>query len=177
MSGTQHLSLGYVDFPPLVAYVAALLYPISKDSLVSIHVVPAFLDAMTVVVVGLVARELGGGRRAQLLAALCTLVTLAFLADGSELSPDAFDQLWWALLTYVVVRIVHRKESKSWILAGVVVGIGLLSKLTIFFFVGALLISFLAIPSARKYLRIQVDNHGGAIVASFHPPHGLLEFR
>jgi 4-amino-4-deoxy-L-arabinose transferase-like glycosyltransferase len=167
VSGTQHLSLGYVDFPPLVAYVAALLYPLSKDSLVSIHVVPALLDATTVVVVGMIARELGGGRRAQLLAALCTLVTLTFLADGSEFSPDAFDQLWWALLAYVVVRIVHRKESKNWILAGLVVGIGLLSKLTIFFFVGALLISFLAIPSARKYLRSKWIIIGGLLSLVF----------
>src|ERR1700733_6702777 len=41
VAGTQHLSLGYVDFPPLIAYVAALLNLISKDSLLSIHVVPA----------------------------------------------------------------------------------------------------------------------------------------
>ncbi len=41
VSGTQHLSLGYVDFPPLIAYVAALLNLIAKDSLFSIHVVPA----------------------------------------------------------------------------------------------------------------------------------------
>ncbi|MGI0090535.1 MAG: hypothetical protein ACREBS_02390, partial [Nitrososphaerales archaeon] len=34
VSGTQHLSLGYVDFPPFIAYVAALLNLISKDSLI-----------------------------------------------------------------------------------------------------------------------------------------------
>ncbi|HYB03541.1 MAG TPA: glycosyltransferase family 39 protein [Nitrososphaerales archaeon] len=170
VSGTQHLSLGYVDFPPLVAYIAALLYPISKDSLVSIHVVSALVASTTVIVVGMIARELGGGRKAQLLAAVCTLVTLAFLADGSEFSPDAFDQLWWALLAYVMVRIVHRKEAKSWFLAGLVVGIGLLSKLTIFFFVGALLISFLAIPSSRKYLRSKWVIVGGLLSLVFILP-------
>ena len=93
VSGTQHLSLGYVDFPPFIAYVAALLNLISKDSLVSIHVVPALNEALLVFVAGMMARELGGGRRAQLLAAVSTLVTFAFLAFGSLFTPDSFDAL------------------------------------------------------------------------------------
>ncbi len=163
VSGTQHLSLGYVDFPPLVAYSTALLYPITGDSLFSIHVVSALLEAILVFVVAMIAREMGGGRKAQILAALSTVVTLAFLADGSELSPNPFDQLWWAVLVLVVVVIIRRNEPKRWILAGVIVGLGLLSKLTIFFFVGALIVSFLGIPSARKFLYSKWILVGGLI--------------
>ena len=153
VSGTQHLSLGYVDFPPLIVYVAALLYPVSKDSVVSIHVVPALVESLLVFVTGMIARELGGGRKAQLLAAVSTLVTLDFLAFGSLFTPDSFDSLWWSLLAYVVIRIVRRGQPKSRIVAGLVVGLGLVTKLTIFFFVAILAISFLAIPSTRRYLR------------------------
>jgi 4-amino-4-deoxy-L-arabinose transferase-like glycosyltransferase len=152
VSGTQHLSLGYVDFPPFIAYVAALINVFSKDSLVSIHFVTALGEALLIIVAGIITRELGGGRKAQLLAAVSTLVTLTFLEGGSEFSPNFLDQLWWSLLVYLMIRIIRRKEPKLWILAGLVVGIGLLTKLTMFFFVGALLLSFLAIPSARKYL-------------------------
>ena len=153
VSGTQHLSLGYVDFPPFIAYVAALLHVISGDSLVSIHVVPALNESLLVILAGLIARELGGGRRAQLLAAFSTLLTFALFAFGSLFTPDSFDSLWWSLLAYLVIRIVKRREQKLWVPVGVVIGIGLLTKLTIFFFIGALLISFVAIPSARQYLR------------------------
>ncbi len=170
VSGTQHLSLGYVDFPPFIAYVAALLNVLSKDSLVSIHVVPALMEALLVFVAGLIARELGGGRRAQLLAAVFTLVALAFLADGSLFSPDSFDQLWWSLLAYLIIRLIKRRELKLWIVAGLVAGIGLLTKLTIFFFVGALLISFLAIPSSRKYLRSKWIVVGGLLSFAFAVP-------
>ena len=149
VSGSQHLSLGFVDFPPFIAYVAAFLNLISKDSLISIRVVPALNEALVVFVVGMIARELGGGRKAQLLAAVSTLVSFGFLAFGSLFTPDSFDSLWWSILAYLVVRIVKRKEPKLWILAGLVVGVGLLTKLTIFFFVAALFISFLAIPSSR----------------------------
>jgi len=170
VSGTQHLSLGYVDFPPFIAYIAAFLNVFTKDSLVSIHVVPALVEGLLVFVAGMISRELGGGRNAQLLAAVSTLLTLALLADGSEFSPDALDQLWWSLLAYLVVRIVKRREPKLWTLAGLVVGIGLLTKLTMFFFVGALLLSFLAIPSGRKYLRSKWVVVGGLLSFAFILP-------
>ena len=170
VSGTQHLSLGYVDFPPFIAYVAAFLNLISKDSLLSIRVVPALNEALLVFVVGMIARELGGGRKAQLLAAVSTLVSFGFLAFGSLFTPDSFDSLWWSMLAYLVVRIVKRKEPKLWILAGFVVGVGLLTKLTIFFFIVALFISFLAIPSSRKYLRSKWIGLGSLISVAFTLP-------
>lgn len=170
VSGTQHLSLGYVDFPPFIAYVAAILNLISKDSLISIHVVPALNAALLVFVAGMITRELGGGRRAQILAAISTFVSLGFLAFGSILTPDSFDSLWWSLLAYLVIRIVMRKEPKLWILAGLVVGVGLLTKLTIFFFVAALFISFLVIPSSRKYLRSKWIAVGGLLSVAFILP-------
>ena len=85
VAGTQHLSLGYVDFPPFIAYIAAFLNVISKDSLISIHVVPALVEALLVFVAGMMARELGGGRKAQLLAAASTLLTLT-LSGGRDRS-------------------------------------------------------------------------------------------
>jgi hypothetical protein len=170
VSGTQHLSLGYVDFPPLIAYVAALLSVVSNDSLLSIHAVSALSESLLVFAAGMITRELGGGRRAQLLAAVSTLVTFAFLAFGSLFTPDAFDALWWSLLAYLVIRIIRRREPKLWIPVGLVVGIGLLTKLTIFFFVGALLFSFLAIPSARQYLRSKWIAVGGLLSIAFILP-------
>ncbi len=63
----------------------------------------------------------------------------------------------------MIIRIIKRKEPKLWILAGLVAGIGLLSKLTIFIFIGALLLSFLAIPSSRKYLQSKWIVIGGLL--------------
>lgn len=170
VSGTQHLSLGYVDFPPFIAYVAALLNVIAKDSLLSIHVVPALNEAIVVFVAGMIARELGGGRRAQVLAAVSTLLTFALLAFGSIFTPDSFDSLWWSLLAFVVIRIVRRKEPKLWLVAGFVIGIGLMTKLTILFFVVALLISFLVFPSGRQYLKSRWIVLGGLLSVAFILP-------
>jgi len=190
VSGTQHLSLGYVDFPPLIAYVAALVNVFTKDSLFSIHFVSALNEALLVFVAGMIARELGGGRRAQLLAAVSTLATLVFLADGSIFTPDSFDQLWWSLFAYFLIRIVKRREPRLWIVAGLILGVGLLTKLTILFFAAALLLSFLAIPSTRQYIRSRWIVFGGLLSLVFTLPmfywnyingwpmlHFYLEFR
>ena len=170
VSGTQHLSLGYVDFPPMIAYVAALLNVFTGDSLVSIHALPAAAEAVLVFMAGMIARELGGGRRAQLLAAVSTLSTFAFLAFGSIFTPDFLDSLWWSMLAYTLIRMVRRRAPKLWVVAGLVVGIGLLTKLTMLFFVGALLVSFLAIPSARQYLRSKWAVLGGLLAVVFLLP-------
>jgi len=169
-SGTQHLSLGYVDFPPLIAYIAALLGVLSNDSLVSIHIVPALAESTLVVVTGLIARELGGGRRAQLLAAVSTLLTLVFLADGSLFTPDSLDQLWWSLLAYVVIRSVRHKEPKLWLYAGLVVGVGIFTKADMLFFATALLVSFLLVPSCRVYLKTKWIVAGALTAVAFGLP-------
>jgi hypothetical protein len=97
-----------------------------------------------------VARESCGGRNAQLLTAISTAVTL--LADGSELSPDAFDKLWWTPLTYVVTRLVRRGELNLWV-CGHRRGVSDSRSSQCSFFAGALSLAFLAIPSERRYLR------------------------
>jgi 4-amino-4-deoxy-L-arabinose transferase-like glycosyltransferase len=170
VSGTQHLSLGYVDFPPMIAYVAALLNPISGDSLFAIHVVPALAEGALVFISGSIAKELGGARRAQLLAATGTLVTLVFLADGSLFTMDPLDQIWWAIVAYLVIRIIKRGDKRLWSIVGLVVGVGLLTKLSMLFFVSALAISFIVFSSSRTYLRSKWLVLGGLIAFAIFLP-------
>src|SRR6266851_8300216 len=79
----RHLQLGYVDQPLLMGWLAALLRVIAGDSLVAIHIIPALACALIIVVTGLMARELGGGRAAQLVAGVAAMFSLVFMATGS----------------------------------------------------------------------------------------------
>ena len=67
---------------------------------------------MVVVLTGLMARELGGGRFAQGMTALATLVAPSFLVMGTFLSMDAFDQLWWVLASYLLLLILKREKPR-----------------------------------------------------------------
>src|SRR5207248_4602888 len=65
MACGEHLSWGYVDQPPLIALVAWLVRHTLGTSLLAIRFVPALAGAATVLLTGAIARELGGGRFAQ----------------------------------------------------------------------------------------------------------------
>src|ERR1700694_540618 len=83
-----HLQAGYVDQPLLMGWLAALVRVTAGDSLVAIHVIPALACALIIIITGLMTRELGGGRVAQLVAGVAALFTLAFMATGSIFSMD-----------------------------------------------------------------------------------------
>jgi len=168
----RHLSFGYVDFPPLIALLARLLDVIAGAALWAIHVVPALATALIVFMTGLMARELGGGRFAQAMAALASLAAPSFLATGSIFSMDALDELWWALAAYVVILIFKRDRARLWLLFGVVVGVGLTTKVTMLFFGFALAVGLLLTP-ARRHLRSKWIWLGGVIAFAFLVPYVL----
>ena len=70
IAASERLALGYVDFPPFVAYVTAYVHTALGDSLLALRLLPAMAGAVVVVLSGLMAREPGGGRFTQGLAAL-----------------------------------------------------------------------------------------------------------
>jgi hypothetical protein len=150
----RHLQAGYVDHPLLIGWLAALVRLIAGDSLVAIHIIPALACALIILITGLMARELGGGRVAQLVAGVAALFTLDFMATGSIFSMDVLDQLWWALASLILVRLLRPRSDapRLWLLVGLVVAIALLTKLTVLFFGLALALALLVSPE-RRHLR------------------------
>jgi hypothetical protein len=148
----ERLAFGYVDFPPVIALLAALMNGIAGDSLVSIHVIPALAASAIVFLAGMIARELGGGLRAQLLAAVAAMFSAAF-AVASIFSMDILDMLWWTILAFLLVRILRRenRDPKLWLIFGLIAGIGLMTKLTIAFFLLSVLVAVLFVK--RSYLK------------------------
>ncbi|MDQ2830699.1 MAG: glycosyltransferase family 39 protein, partial [Chloroflexota bacterium] len=145
----HHLQAGYVDQPLLMGWLAALLRVTVGDGLVAIHVIPALACALLVVLTGLMARELGGGRVAQIVAGVAALFTLDFMATGSIFSMDVLDQLWWTLASLILLLLLQRDAPRLWLLVGLVVAIALLTKLTVLFFVLALALALLVSPERR----------------------------
>lgn len=176
MAAGEHLDLGYVDFPPLVAVVAAVTRATLGDSLVALHLLPALAGAAVVVLAGLMARELGGGRFAQGLAALATLIPPTILVFGTWLSMDAFDQLFWVAASYVLLITLHRDWPRLWLVFGLLCGFGLLTKLTILYFGLAVFLAVLLTP-ARRHLRTPWPWLGGAIAFVFLLPYLYWQIR
>ncbi len=176
MAAGERLDLGYVDFPPFVAIVVAVTRWLLGDSLLALHLFPVLAGVMVVVLTGLMARELGGGRFAQGMAALATLVAPSFLVMGTFLSMDAFDQLWWVLASYLLLLILNREKPRLWLAFGLVAGLGLLTKITMLYFGLAVFVGLLLTP-ARRHLLTPWPWLGGVVASAFLLPYVLWQIR
>ncbi|WP_285498889.1 glycosyltransferase family 39 protein [Actinokineospora sp. NBRC 105648] len=123
-----HPAWGYVDQPPLVPLLAKAQIALFGDTPFAVRVVPALLAGLSVWVAAHIARELGGGGRAQVLAAFAAAGTLATLSAGHVLHPTAVDHVVWVALCWLLVRLLRTRDSRLWLAIGAVVGVGLLAK-------------------------------------------------
>ncbi|HSS10619.1 MAG TPA: glycosyltransferase family 39 protein, partial [Acidimicrobiales bacterium] len=112
LASAQRLAWGYVDQPPIVPAVARLAIALFGRSVVGVRLFPALAGAGLVVIVALIARELGGGRRAQLFAALLAVSSGMFLGGFHLLSTAAFDAVFWAAILLLVARLIRTGDDR-----------------------------------------------------------------
>ena len=181
LAAAQHLSLGYVEYPPFVALAVAFARAVFGDSVVAIRLLPAIAGASIVLLTADMVAVLGGGLAAQALAAIAIAVGPVFIGSSGLMSMDPFDQLWWTLAAWVLVRLIKsdllgKSQPRLWLVFGIVAGIGLLTKLTMGFFVIALLAGLL-LSSQRKLLFNRWLILGGAIALVIFSPFIVWEIQ
>ncbi len=131
LEASKHLALGYVDQPPVSVLGAWFSrHAFGEGSLFGLRVIPALLDGAAIVLTGLIARELGGERFAQLFAALCAAVS-GFLVIAHLAGPTAYDLVTWLAASLIVIHILRTDRRRLWLLCGFVVGVGLEAKNTV----------------------------------------------
>ncbi len=174
MACGEHLDWGYVDHPPLVALMAYVTRRVLGDSLFALRFFPAVCGAVVVFMTGWITRELGGGRFAQVLAALAVMVGPIYLAINNYFSMNCFDHLFWVIAIYILILILKRDQPELWILFGLVAGIGLMTKYSMGF-LGFGLVIGLALTPARRCLKSLWLWLGGAIALLIFLPHMLWQ--
>ncbi|WP_338693965.1 glycosyltransferase family 39 protein [Streptomyces sp. Q6] len=138
-AAAHHLSWGYVDQPPLTPLLARVSTAVFGDSLVGLRVCATLAITAAVVVVALIARELGGGRGPQLLAAGLAAVGGQVLAVGHMVSTATFDLLVWVTVSWLVLRVLRTGDGRWWLAVGAVTGIGVQNKYLVLLLVVVLL--------------------------------------
>src|SRR5260370_7668830 len=164
----RHLDWGYVDAAPLIAVYAKLAL-VMGGSLAVLRILPALAGAALVALSSLIARELGGGRYAQLLAGLSVLLAPGVLVTDSLLNMNAFEPLFWMGCVLVIARILRTGNSRLWLWFGVLAGLGLENKHSTVFFCFAVTVALLLTPHRREFAKQWIWIAGAIAVVLFLP--------
>jgi hypothetical protein len=128
----QHPALGYVDQPPLTPLLSAASVALFGVSPTAVRLLPALEMGLIVILISLIVRDLGGSRRAQVLAAI-TAALSGYLGAGHLDTTTEPDLLAWAVILWLLVELLAGGDRRLWLAVGVTAGIGLENKDTLVF--------------------------------------------
>jgi 4-amino-4-deoxy-L-arabinose transferase-like glycosyltransferase len=151
LDDARHLDWGFVTYPPFTPFIQHIAIYVFGGWLPGLRLFSALSQGLVLVITGLMARELGGKRLAQVIAALAVGVAPLVMFEGTEFQYTSFESLWWVLIAYFVIRLLKSENPRWWLAIGAAIGIGLETKYAIAFFVAAL-VGALLLTSARRYL-------------------------
>lgn len=149
---SRHLALGYVDQPPLSIYFLAASRFLFGDSLFAIRLLPALIAGAIVFLTGLMAGRMGGGKTALVIAGLTAGLAPFILGQNSHYSINSWSILFWALAAYLTILLFKTDNPRIWLPLGLVIGLGLLNKIDMLWFVFGLAIAVL-LSAKRRHLR------------------------
>lgn len=152
LDDAMHMEWGFVAYPPLSPAVGRAEMVLFGVSTFAVRVIPTLALAFVVFLAGLIARELGGSRKAQVLAALAVSMVPIVSVETNVLQYVSFDYFFGVLLTYFVLRLLKSGDPRWWVAIGAVIGLGMMNKYTMAFFVVGLAVGVFLTPARRLLL-------------------------
>jgi hypothetical protein len=151
LDDARYLGWGYVAYPPLTPFIARVSLELFGPSLTCLRFFAALAQGVVLVLAGLMARELGGKRLAQLVAALAVAIAPVSFSSGALFQYVSFDYLWWVFAAYLMIRLLKLENPRLWLGIGIVIGLGMLTKYTMSFLVAGIVAGVL-LTGVRRYL-------------------------
>lgn len=145
----QQLDWGYKEGPPLISFLTRVSLQFGGESLWMLRLLPTLCSALLVGITGMMARILGGGSFAIVIACTSILLDPSFLATGYMMQPVVFDQLSWALSCFFLLRFLKKGNRVDLLYLGITAGFGMMNKFSIALYLASLL-TFLPANSGRK---------------------------
>lgn len=162
LSDAQHLDWGFVAYPPLTPALEQVALKIFGLSLAGLRLFSVLAQALVILLSGLMARELGGGRLAQVFTAIAVGLSPAPMGNATMFQYSSFDMLWWVLIAWSAIRLLRDEDPRWWLAIGLFAGLGLQTKYSIAFALLGLFVGVL-LTDARRYLMNRWFWIGGAI--------------
>jgi hypothetical protein len=150
LDDARRLAWGYIAYPPVTPFFGRLSLELFGTSLAGFRFFAAVAEAAAVVLTGLMTREMGGGRTAQIVSALAAVPFC--LGGGALMQYVSFDYFFWVLAAYFIVRLLKSEDPRWWIGIGCAIGLGMLSKYTMVFFAAGIAGATI-LTDARRHLK------------------------
>jgi len=151
LTDARHLAWGYVTYPPFTPFIQRIGLELFGLSMVGLRLSCTIAQAIVILVTGLMARDLGGSRAAQVTAALAAALSPIPMFWGTEFQYTSFEFLFWILIAWFVIRLLKTADPRWWIAIGAAAGLGIQTKYNIIFYLAGVLAG-VAFTSARRYL-------------------------
>ncbi|MEJ7694188.1 glycosyltransferase family 39 protein [Daejeonella sp.] len=152
MAMSEHIDWGYKEVPPFIAGISWFSYAFLGDSVFAMRILPSIASALIVFMTGLFVISMNGRRFSIIVACSAMVISPSFLASGYLLQPVVFDQLFWVISAYLVLKHIQTRKTNYIYLLGLTVGLGMLTKYTMAFFIFSLIIALLISPQRRVLL-------------------------
>jgi dolichol-phosphate mannosyltransferase len=149
---SRHLDIGYLDHPPMVAWLVRLGTSALGTSQFGVRVGALFCAAATAFFTYRLTRNLFDASSALVAMALSQILPF-FFAAGMLMTPDTPLVAAWAAELYFLERALIAGRSGAWWGAGLAMGIGLLSKYSMGLLAPAALLFIFLDPQSRRWLR------------------------
>jgi 4-amino-4-deoxy-L-arabinose transferase-like glycosyltransferase len=176
LDDARHLAWGYVAYPPLTPAVAQVALQVFGPSLPGVRLFAALAQGAAMLLAGLMARGLGGGRWAQVVATLAVGIAPISLIQGALFQYVGFDYLWWVVVAYSTICLLRSDNPRWWLVIGAAIGLGMLTKYTMAFCIAGLVAGVL-LTSARRYLASPWLWGSAALALLIVLPHLLWQAR
>ncbi len=170
------LDWGYVDFPPFSPFVARIALELFGPSIVGVRLFVALAQSIAMLLAGLIARELGGSRWAQIVAALAVAGAPSSLVLSTFFGYVSFDYLWWVLTAYLMIRLLKSDDARWWLAIGVAIGLGMMTKYTMAFFAAGI-VGGILLTDARRYVTSPWLWGGAAISLLIFAPNAIWQIQ
>ena len=114
----EHLAWGYHSVPPSIGVFANISRFLFGDTTFALRFFPAVTGACSLLLIGLMVKEMGGNRFAQIIACLAFLTAPSFLRSNSLFQPVSFNQFYWLLISFLVFRLIRNGKPQYWLWIG-----------------------------------------------------------
>jgi 4-amino-4-deoxy-L-arabinose transferase-like glycosyltransferase len=176
LSDATNLDWGFIPYPPLTPALQALGLKMFGLSLMGLRFFSVIAQSTVILVSGLMARDLGGGRPAQVFTALSVALSPLPMFQATMFLYSSFDLLWWVLIAWSVIRMSRDNDLRWWLAIGVIAGLGLQTKYSIAFIITGVMAG-VVLTDARKHLRSRWFWLGAGLALTIFAPNLLWLIR